>query len=82
MSTSFAIITILEFIACVLLIWGFANEEKFIKFEYNVKRIVVGNVRRAIRMRNLKKQIARGEHLRLHTPSKSNKVINVDFTVA
>ncbi len=82
MSTSFAIMTIIEFIACVLLIWGFAHEEKFIRFEYNIKRIVIGNIRRAIRVRNHKKRIAKGEHLRLHTPSRENKIVNVDFTVA
>lgn len=80
MSTSFAIITLIEFFACVLLVYGFVHEDKVIAFEQSVKRIVVGNIKRAVRIRNHKKQISRGEHLRLHTPSK--KVVNVDFTVA
>lgn len=80
MSTSFAIITLIEFFACVLLIYGFVHEDKVIAFEQSVKRIVVGNIRRAVRIRNHKKRIARGEHLHLHTPSK--KVVNADFTVA
>lgn len=46
---------ILEFIGCGLLILGFAYEEKVIAFEQNLKRIIVGNYRRAKRLRKAKK---------------------------
>lgn len=55
MSTEFAIKTLIEFAAICLLIYGFAHEDKVIIFEQNVKRIVVGNVRRAIRIRKERK---------------------------
>lgn len=80
MSTSFAIVTLIEFFACILLIYGFIHEDKVIAFEQAVKRIIIGNIRRAVRIKNRKKQIARGEHLRLHNNGK--KIVNVDFTVA
>lgn len=55
MSTEFAITTLIEFAAICLLIYGFMHEDKVITFEQNVKRIVVGNVRRAIRIRKERK---------------------------
>ena len=67
MSATFAITTLIELAVSILLVYGFMHEEKFIAFEQAVKRIVVGNIRRAIRIRNHKKAVARGEHLRLHT---------------
>lgn len=67
MSATFAITTLIELAVAILLVYGFMHEEKFIAFEQAVKRIVVGNIRRAIRIRNHKKAVARGEHLRLHT---------------
>lgn len=44
--------TLMEFAAICLLIYGFIHEDKVIAFEQNLKRIVVGNIRRAIRIRN------------------------------
>ena len=67
MSATFAITTLIELAVSILLVYGFMHEEKFIAFEQAVKRIVIGNIRRAIRIRNHKKAVARGEHLRLHT---------------
>ena len=67
MSATFAITTLIELAVAILLVYGFMHEEKFIAFEQAVKRIVIGNIRRAIRIRNHKKAVARGEHLRLHT---------------
>ena len=67
MSATFAITTLIELAVAIILVYGFMHEEKFIAFEQAVKRIVVGNIRRAIRIRNHKKAVARGEHLRLHT---------------
>lgn len=65
MSAAFAISTIIEFIFAALLIYGFIHEEKVIAFEQSVKRIVIGNIRRYIRIKNRKKTVARGEHLRV-----------------
>ena len=50
-----AIRTLIEFAAICLLIYGFIHEDKLIAFEQNVKRIVIGNIRRAIRIRKNKK---------------------------
>lgn len=52
MSTTFAITTFIELLVSGLLIYGFMHEDKVIAFEQNVKRIVLGNIRRAIRIRN------------------------------
>lgn len=67
MSTTFAITTLIELAAVCLLIFGFMHEDKVIALEQAVKRIVIGNIRRAVRIRNHKKAVERGEHLRLHT---------------
>ncbi len=76
MSTTFAITTLLELAFAILLIYGFMHEDKVIAFEQSIKRIVVGNIRRAIRIRNHKKAVARGEHLRLHTANSRTQSIN------
>ena len=55
MSTTFAIRTLIEFAAICLLIYGFIHEDKVITFEQNVKRIIIGNIRRAIRIRKERK---------------------------
>ena len=55
MSTDFAIRTLIEFAVICLLIYGFAHEDKVVTFEQNVKRIVIGNIRRAIRIRKERK---------------------------
>ena len=67
MSATFAITTLIELAVAILLVYGFMHEEKFIAFEQAVNRFVIGYIRRAIRIRNHKKAVARGEHLRLHT---------------
>ena len=50
-----AIRTLIEFAAICLLIYGFIHEDKIVAFEQNLKRIVLGNIRRAIRIRNERK---------------------------
>ena len=55
MSTTFAITTLIELAIAILLVYGFMHEDKVIGFEQNVKRIVIGNIRRAIRIRNERK---------------------------
>lgn len=55
MSTTFAITTLIELAIAILLVYGFMYEDKVIAFEQNVKRIVIGNIRRAIRIRNERK---------------------------
>ena len=57
MSTEFAIQTLIELFIGILLVYGFMHEEKFIAFEQNVKRIVVGNIRRAIRISRQKREV-------------------------
>ena len=56
--------------------WGYTHEDKVIAFEQAIKRIVLGNIRRAIRIHNHKKAVARGEHLRLHTSAKTVEYSN------
>lgn len=80
MSTTFAITTLIELAVAILLVYGFMHEDKVIAFEQSIKRIVVGNIRRAIRIRNHKKAVARGEHLHLHTVN--SRVQNTGSTVA
>ena len=80
MSATFAITTLVELAVAILLVYGFMHEEKFIAFEQAVKRIVIGNIRRAIRIHNHKKAVARGEHLRLHTVN--TRVSETKTTVA
>lgn len=48
--------TIFEIAAVALLIYGFINEERVIDFEMEVRRIVVGNIRHAIRTHKHKKE--------------------------
>lgn len=55
MLTETAITILIEFAASCLLIYGFIHEDKVIDFEQNLKRIIIGNVRRAIRIRKHKK---------------------------
>ena len=56
MSTTFAITTFVELLVSGLLIYGFMHEDKVIAFEQAVKRIVLGNIRRMIRIRRISKQ--------------------------
>lgn len=46
MSTKFIITTLIEITVSVLLIYGYIHEEKLIKFEQALKRIIVGHYRR------------------------------------
>lgn len=80
MTTAFAIRSLIEFAAIILLIFGFIHEEKVIAFEQAVKRIVIGNIRRYVRIKNHKKAVARGEHLRLQ--SKHGKTVDSESVVA
>ena len=55
MSAANVAVTVIEFIIGGLLVLGFMYEEKVITFEQNIKRIVVGNIRRCIRKIKLKR---------------------------
>ena len=57
MSTGFAIQTLVELFIGILLVYGFMHEDKVISFEQNVKRIVVGNIRRIIRISRQKREV-------------------------
>ena len=61
MSTGFAIQTLIELFIGILLVYGFMHEEKFIAFEQNVKRIVIGNIRRIIRISRQKREVKQCE---------------------
>ena len=54
-TTTFAITTFIELLVSGLLIYGFMHEDKVIAFEQAVRRIVLGHIRRAIRIRRQKK---------------------------
>ena len=56
MSLSFAIVTILEIAAVLLLVFGFMHEKKVIAFERRVMMIIVVNLRRYKRKKALMKQ--------------------------
>ena len=57
MSTTFAVQTLIELAVAILLVYGFMHEEKFIAFEQAVKRIVIDNIRRAIRISRQKREV-------------------------
>ena len=80
MTTPFAITTLIELAVAILLVFGFMHEDKVIAFEQSIRRIVIGNIRRAIRIRNHKKAVAKGEHLHLYTSGATVK--NTNSTVA
>ena len=56
MTIAFILRTIAEVAVVAFLIWGFLHEDKFIRFEDRLARIVVVNYRRIKRRRMLKKQ--------------------------
>ena len=56
MTIGFILRTIAEVAVVAFLIWGFWHEDKFIRFEDRLARIVVVNIRRMKRRRALKKQ--------------------------
>lgn len=76
MTVTSAISIMIDFLAAVLLIYGFINEEKIIDFEMTLRRIIVGNIRRAIRIRNHKKAVALGQHLHEVKPVGSKNARN------
>lgn len=81
MTTASIISILVDFLAVALLLYGFINEEKVIDFEMAVRRIVIGNIRRYIRIKNHKKAVARGEHLHLHSNANGvNRKITEDTT--
>lgn len=80
MSAGFALRTLIEFAAIALLLYGLVREDDVIAFEQSVKRIVIGNIRRYIRIKNYKKAVERGEHLHLHSSRKT--VHDTTITVA
>lgn len=57
MTMGFILRTIAEVAVVAFLIWGFLHEDKFIRFENRLARIVAVNIRRA-RRRLLRKQSA------------------------
>lgn len=74
MTTASMISILVDFLAVALLLYGFINEEKVIDFEMAVRRIVIGNIRRYIRIKNHKKAVAKGEHLHLHSNGANRRI--------
>lgn len=58
MTMGFILRTIAEVAVVAFLIWGFLHEDKFIRFENRLARIVAVNIRRARRRRLLRRQSA------------------------
>jgi hypothetical protein len=59
MSTTFAITTFIELAISILLVYGFMHEDKVIAFEQAIKRIVIGNIRRTIRISHQRKVVSK-----------------------
>lgn len=64
MTASSALLILVDFLAVAFLLYGFIKEEKVIDFEMALRRIIIGNIRRMIRIRNHKKAVVSGKHLR------------------
>lgn len=56
MSSTFALQTMVELFCAALLIYGVMNESKVISFEQHTKRILIGNLRRFIRIHKHKRR--------------------------
>lgn len=70
MTTASIVSILVDFLAVAFLIYGFINEEKVIEFEMNLRRIVLGNIRRAVRMRNRKKAAVNASHICQASPKR------------
>ncbi len=55
MGATFVFTTILEITAVLLLVWGFANEDKVIEFEDKCAWLVAAYIRKVRRNKNAKK---------------------------
>ncbi len=65
MSTLFSIRTLIEFASLILFIFALINEDKFIDFEMELRRIILGNIRHAMRTHKQKKLVKENKHLHL-----------------
>lgn len=70
-TASFAFVTLIELAVSITLIYGFMHEEKVIMVEQTIKRIVLGNVRRAYRKYLIKKSKMKG--LKLYENSRKSR---------
>lgn len=70
-TASFALVTLIELAISITLIYGFMHEEKVVWLEENIKRIVIGNARRAYRKYLIKKAKMKGE--KLYVASKKSR---------
>ena len=82
MSTPFVIKSLFEFLAIMLLIVGLIYDDKVIAFEENVKRIVVGNFRRYMRIKNNKEAVIKRSSLVVHEGGKHNENPHKPFNAA
>lgn len=79
MTTAFAVKTILEIAAVLLVTFGILHEDKLIIFEENVSRIIKRKIRAYKRRKAIERRRAQGNHLRMvpdkrNTPSKRQSV--------
>lgn len=65
MTTAFAIKTVLEIAAILLVVLGIMNEKKLVIFEENVTRIIKRKIRAYKRRKAIEKRRAQGRHLRI-----------------
>lgn len=71
MTTAFAVKTVLEIAAVLLVVFGILNEDKLVIFEHNVARIIKRKIRMYRRRKAIEKRRAQGKHLRM-VPDKRN----------
>lgn len=79
MTTAFALQTVLEIAAVILVFFGILFEDRLIIFEENVSRIIKRKIRMYRRRKAIEKRRAQGNHLRMvpdkrNTPSRRQSV--------
>ncbi len=65
MTTAFALQTVLEIAAVILVFFGILFEDRIIIFEENVSRIIRRKIRMYRRRKAIEKRRAQGRHLRM-----------------
>lgn len=65
MTTAFALQTVLEIAAVILVFFGILYEDRLIIFEENVTRIIRRKIRMYKRRKAIEKRRAQGNHLRM-----------------
>lgn len=74
MTMAFAVKTLLEIAAVLLVVFGILNEDKMIIFERNAARIIKKKIRMYRRRKAIEKRRAQGKHLRVASDRKNAPV--------